>query len=235
MASTAPPFVSLATAAAALTAKVPDTKGGYTDSDFILEALRELSDAYQGWATADVGDGSAREFITGAGGSLTSWVAGYSEHGGVELEELSAAATPCNPPRLLVHGQDWWFDRRTLSGSARLYIVTSSAPGTSLLRVRFPIRWVATDTPTFTLPDHLHMALVYKAASLKCGALGAYYRSTVDAAGGSDTFEAEPVSASYFRAVGHWEKEYKRALGSTQLSQVVAGVVNPRRMRVFHR
>lgn len=233
MPSTAPPFTSLATAAAALTAKVPDTKGGYTDSDFILEALRELSDAYQGWCTVDVGDGSTREWITGAGGSLTAWVAGYSEHGAVELEELSAAATPCNPPRLLVYGQDWWYDRRTTSTLARLYIVVGSAPGTSLLRIRFPIRWTA--GASIDLPDHLHMALIYKAASLKCGALGAYYRSTVDAAGGSDSFEAEPVSSSYFRAVGHWEREYKRALGSTQLAQITEGVVNPRRLRVFPR
>lgn len=234
MTSVAPPFTNLTTVAAAVTEKVRDSKGGFVDSDFVVEALRLLSEIHPAWATVDVGDGSTREWITGAGGSLTAWVPGFSEMGKVELEELSAADTPGNPPRIKVKDQDWWFDHRTVSSASRLYIVLRDAPGTSLLRIRFPIRWVATTAASsLTLPDHLHMALVYKACELKCGALGSFYRSTVDAAGGSDTFEAEPVSASYFRAAGHWRGEYERATQQLVTSQLTTGIVRPRRMRVF--
>jgi hypothetical protein len=234
MPSVAPPYTTLTAAAAALTAEVPDTRGGFTDSDFIVRALRQISDAYPGWGTVDVGDGATREWILGAGGSFTAWVFGYSEVGNVTLERLSAVATPDNPPRFLTKRRDWWFDRRTTAGAPRLYLVVAEAPGTSLLRVRFPIRWVATaSADSMTLPDHLHDALVALGCAFKCGALGSYYRSTVDTTGGGDVFDGEEVSASYFRAASHWRKEYARLIGKTQRAHLTHGTANPNRRRVF--
>jgi len=230
-----PPFTNLTGYATRVGELVPDTKGGYTDADFVKDALERYSESYPCWEQADIGDGTQREWPLNAS-PFGGFVLGYSDLIGMRVEELSAAA-PQVPPVFLLHGRAWWLDRRTVSSAPVLYLVFETAPhATDKVRVHWKRRWTVADPSTNQVPQHHHMAVVYRACAYKCAALSAYYRRSVDSVGGSDAFSAIEVADGYDRQAKSFLGDFNRVLGVGGPSpSLTVGRVVRSRTRVFRR
>lgn len=203
-------YANQAAFVAALAKLVPDMKGGYTEADFIQEAVNRLSEDVPGYATADVGDGSTYEWALGTS-PFASWVVGFSEAWPIQVEQLNAAGAPYRPPAPF-SGDAPYFDERTSGGVPTLYLVFVTAPGsTAKARIRFRIPWTI-GVSTYTVPAAFHVAVVKLAAALKCSALSTYYKQTIDPAGGSDIFDARQYAESYASDAERFLAEYRAAV-----------------------
>lgn len=203
-------YANSAAFVAALAKLVPDMKGGYTEADFISDAVARLSEDVPGYATVDVGDGSLYEWALGSG-TFASWVVGFSESWPVQFEQLNAAGAPYRPPAPFT-GDTPYFDERTASSVPALYLVFVTAPAAAAkARVRFRIPWTI-GASTYTVPAPYHVAVVKLAASLKCSALSTFYKQTIDPAGGSDIFDARQYAESYASDAERFLGEYRDAV-----------------------
>lgn len=215
------PFARLADFGAAVTELVPDTKGGYTDSDFVLEAARRYAEARPAIESQDLGDGSTSEWVLGDA-PFGSWAEGFSDQWPVTVEQLDTTNAPQKPQQHLAEGPDFWFERRFVSSELRRYLVFDTAPpAAGKVRVRFRRAYTIDDedTPTVEVPTHHHLAVVYKACELKCAALVGEYQRSIDPAGGSDIFDANMYVRQYADGVNHWRQEYEKILGLNASAQ----------------
>lgn len=229
----APPFAALADYVSFLGQIVPDTKATTTNEDFVKAALQRLSEEVPCVEAVDVGDGSTLEWTLGSG-DFGRWQAGFSERYEVTVERLVAGASSFNPS-YLVEGGDWRLEHRSSSGAPTLTLRFAAAPSsTDKVRVRFSRHWRVTSggSAVNEVPGNLQMALVYKAAELKCRALAAIYASTVDTGVASEVFVADPTHSRYLRQAGEFEEQYDQIVG-VRKGLFTAGCVPPTTGRVF--
>jgi len=202
-------YANSAAFVAALAKLVPDMKGGYTEADFVTDALARFSEDNPAELTVDVGDGSTTEYQLGAS-SFATFVLGFSEANPITVERLDSSGDPYNPP------EPWAervrIDRRTLAGVPALYLVFPTAPAAAgKARVHFKAPYTI-GASTTDLPAMFHTAVVRKAAALKCSALSTYYKQTIDPAGGSDIFDARQYAQSYADDAARFEAEYEKVV-----------------------
>lgn len=211
----APPFTALADYVTMLGHLVPDTKGNTSNEDFVTAALQRLSEESPCVEAVDIGDGTTKEWVLGTT-PFERWKNGFSEQFAVSVERLVAAASSFDPS-YLEEGVDWKLEHRSSSGAPTLTLRFATAPSsTDKVRVRFSRHWRVSGTGGSAInevPGNLQMALVYKAAELKCKALASIYASTVDTGVASDVFVADPTHSRYLRQAGEFEEQYDLILG----------------------
>lgn len=224
-----PPFADLAAYASALTELVPDAKAQRTDQDLVSAALLAYAEAYPSWATAAIGDGTTVEWPIGTA-PLDTVLVGFSDLLGIEVELIDGTDAPYRPREILVEGSDFWLDRRTVAGVATTVLVFLDAP--SRVRVRWRTRWAAADVPL----AH-QMAVVYRAAALKCENLAAVYASTVDpTATAADFFSGGGKVAEYRSLAKDHHARANAVLGVGNVSASMAtGICKRGRREVFRR
>lgn len=228
----APPFATLSAYATHLGEIVPDAKSSTSNTDFVTAALLRLSEEQPCVEAVDVGDGSTKEWTLGSG-DFARWQQGFSERFEMTVERLVAAASLFDPT-YLEEGVDWKIEQRTSSGAPVYILRFVTAPSsTDKVRVRFSRPWRVTASPALNeVPGNLQMAVIYKAAELKCNALAAIYASTVDTNVASDVFQADPTVERYGRRAGEFEQLYDQILG-VRKGTFTAGVVPTVAGRVF--
>lgn len=230
----APPFTALADYATYLGELVPDAKSSTTNEQFVTAALQRLSEEHPCVEAVDIGDGSTKEWTLGSG-SFSRWQAGFSEQFEMTVERLVAAASVFDPT-YLEEGLDWKIEHRSSSGVPTWTLRFATAPSsTDKVRVRFSRPWRVSGSGGGAInevPGNLQMAVIYKAAELKCNALAAIYASTVDATVASDVFQADPTVERYGRRAGEFEQLYDQILG-VRKGTFTAGVVPTVAGRVF--
>jgi hypothetical protein len=230
----APPYTNLTGYATRVTELVPDAKGGYTDSDFVKDALERYAEAYPCWEQADIGDGSTTAWLMGTS-PFAGFLLGYSDLFEVRVEELSASASQ-RPQVWMDPDGDYWLERRTVSGAPKIYLVFLRAPATTGARVHWRRRWTVTDSPNANeVPLNHQEAVVFRACAYKCSALASWYRRTVDPGSGSDYFAANDTADAYAREAKRWEEEFRRVLAVGVKVGVVSSVARHHRQRVFDR
>jgi len=230
----APPFANLAAYGTYLGEIVPDAKASTTNEQFVTAALLRLSEEQPCVEAVDVGDGSTKEWTLGSG-DFARWQQGFSERFELTVERLVAAASTFDPT-YLEEGVDWKIEQRT-TGGAPVYVLrfVTAPSSTDKVRVRFSRPWRVSGTGGSAIsevPGNLQMAVIYKAAELKCNALAAIYASTVDTTVASDVFQADPTVERYGRRAGEFEQLYDQILG-VRKGTFTAGVVPTVAGRVF--
>jgi len=230
----APPFTALADYVTMLGQLVPDTKAASSNEDFVTAALQRLSEESPCVEAVDIGDGTTKEWVL-CTAPFDRWKNGFSEQFAVSVERLVAAASSFDPT-FLEEGVDWKLEHRSSSGAPTLTLRFATAPSSSdKVRVRFSRHWRVSGSGGSAInevPGNLQMALVYKAAELKCRALASTYASTVDTGVSSDVFVADPTHSRYLRQAGEYESQYDQILGVGKGS-FTAGCVPPTPGRVF--
>lgn len=199
-------YANLTAFVAALAKLVPDMKGGYTEADFVTDAVTRFSEQIPAELTVDVGDGSTTEFELGAS-SFATFVLGFSEGWPITVERLSSANAAQNPP--VAWGEKVRIDKRAVAGVPKLYLVFPSAPpAAGKARVHFSVPW--TVSTTVDLPAAYHTAVVKKAGALKCEALSLFYANTIDPSGGSDIFDARQYADTYAKRAEELSVDFDR-------------------------
>lgn len=229
---TDPPFSDLSDYACALAELVPDKKSAREDSSFIQDAVRHFSDDVPRPMTADIGDGSMREWTLGSS-PFAEWTFGFSEQRTVRVERLSGDE-PTNPPDWLRDDDsEYWIRVEEESGSEVLYLMFADAPPASddQVRVHWDRVWTVSASENEVRENH-QMAVVYAAAALKCEALASAYSNTrldsTDLFDGSSKIEELKNLATSF-----WAK-YRRKLKSDR-HRLSHTQVRTGRMPVFRR
>lgn len=203
-------FANEAAYVAQLAKLVPDMKGGYAEADFIQEALRDLSEDYPAWDTADVGDGATREWTLGTG-VFATFAIGFSDLWPVTFELLDAAGNPLADP--VEYDPRPAIRRRASGGTPSMVLSFPSAPAAAAkCRVWWQKRWTVGAGAT-TVPAELQLSVVHKAAAKKCAALSTYYKASIDPAGGSDIFDARQYAEQYANDAERWDAEYAKVIG----------------------
>lgn len=201
-------YANLTAFVAALAKLVPDMKGGYTEADFVTDAVSRFSEEIPAELTIDVGDGSTTEWALGSD-TFATFLPGFSESWPITVERLSSANAAQNPP--VPWGDAVRIDRRSLAGVPTLYLVFPTAPpAAGKARVHFRSTW--TVSATVDLPAVFHTAIVKKAGALKCAALAIYYAQTIDPNGGSDIFDARQYVESYAKRAEELEAEVAKTI-----------------------
>lgn len=106
-----PPFSNLTAFATRLTELVKDTKPGYTDADFVDDALKRYAEDYPCEVTADVGDGTTFEWDLSAA-PFARFDRGLSDVWPMEVEDLDEDSAPYRPPARRRREADWWITPR---------------------------------------------------------------------------------------------------------------------------
>lgn len=203
-------FANQAAFVAQLALFVPDMKGGYTEADFIQEAVAILSEDKPAWEEVDVGDGTTKVWTLGAS-PFGGWATGFSDLWPVEYEALDSDGNPYEPPILYTPRPR--IVQRTSGGNPALVLSFSSAPSaTAKCRVKFRKPWTIASGST-NVPNHLQLAVVKKAAAKKCAALSTFYKQSIDPAGGSDIFDARMYAEQYASDAKRWGAEYAELVG----------------------
>ena len=229
-----PPFANLAAFATKLGELVPDSKSPHADADFVSQALDEIGKQVPAVETQDIGDGSTYEWSLAAS-PFTRWEEGFSDKWRLEVEDLDADGNPYRPPITLTQGSDFWTEVRYESSVPVRYLCFDSVPASTKVRVRFRRRPIVTSS-TVELGAAQHMALVYKAAELKCDALAALYQSSVDPSGGADGFSALAYAAEYREGAARWRRRCEAILGQAKGGTSFRSArAKPARLRVFRR
>ncbi len=231
----APPFANLTAYAARLRELVPDNKPGYTLTDVVAEALRLYAQDYPATETQDIGNGTLFEWDLSAS-PFTRFDRGFSEQWPIDVEELDGSGLAQRPRVELSMGVDYYIDERYASGSLKLYLVFVDVPPTNGVRVRFKRRWRVdneTPTPANEVPLHHQEAVVKRAAAYLCEMLSTYYLKTVDAALGSDAFQAMDVVDHYAERGRQYLRQYRDALGTGDETSASFGTCNTNVPRTF--
>lgn len=223
-------YANLTAFVAALAKLVPDMKGGYTEADFVTDAVTRFSEQIPAELTADAGDGSATEFELGAS-PFGSFALGFSEGWPITVERLTSGNVAMNPPQ--AWGEKVRIDKRAVSGVPKLYLVFPSAPpAAGKARVHFSAPW--TVSTTVDLPAAYHTAVVKKAGALKCRALALFYAQTIDPSGGSDIFDARQYADAYAKRADELEEDFDRIVaGAGEAPGMSFGRARSRIPRVF--
>lgn len=188
---------------------VPDMKGGYTEANFVQEAVDALSEDVPGWEAVDVGDGSTRAWQLGAS-PFGGFLIGFSDVWPIEYEALDSSGSPFADPADFTPAPR--LDQR-YSSAPQLWLVFPVAPGSSSkCRVKFRKPWTISGS-TITVPARWHLAVVKKAAAKKCAALATFYKNSIDPSGGSDIFDARQYAQSYADDAERWDAEYAKLVG----------------------
>lgn len=199
-------YATLSAFVAALAKLVPDMKGGYTEADFVTDAVTRFSEEIPAELSVDVGDGTLTEWELGTT-TFATFALGFSESWPITVERLSSANAAQNPP--VAWGDKVRIDKRAVAGVPKLYLVFPSAPpAAGQARVHFSAPW--TVSTTVDLPATYHTAIVKKAGALKCRALALFYAQTIDPAGGSDIFDARQYADSYAKRAEELEVDFDR-------------------------
>ncbi len=203
-----PPFAGLTGYADALGSLVKDRRASREDVDLVSDALELFADDVPVNATADVGDGSAREWELGAS-PFGAWSLGFSETRSVRVERLAASA-PQNPQEWL-RQQQHRIEERTVSGTQKVYLVLDEAPpaSPSQYRVHFRRRWTV-GAATNEVRLGFQMSVVYLAAALKCEALAAAYANTRTEA--TELFNGLSAADAWAQRAKDFRALYARAL-----------------------
>jgi hypothetical protein len=105
-----PPFSNLTAYGTRLAELVRGTKPGYTDADFVDEALRRYAEDFPCEVTVDIGDGTTTEWMLGDG-DFARFDRAISDAWPVRAERL-ASGVPVNPREWFQADTDFWIDSR---------------------------------------------------------------------------------------------------------------------------
>ncbi len=231
MSTYSPPFSNLAGYARALDHMVKDKRAGRSDEDFVLAALRRFSDDIPVRATADIGDGSTKEWELGKTGEpFAAWSFGYSEARRAKVERLTATG-PDTPPDEL-RDSEHRIEERTVSSDQKLYLVFADAPPASpQYRVHFKRMWSVTATANEVRIGHQD-AVLYAAAALKCHELQAAYAATRTAT--SELFDGAVSVDNYSELAKRFEARYRASIRGKD-TRLRRGQVRTGRDQIFGR
>lgn len=237
------PLADLAAFITALDELVPDSKGNYSEAGFIAQGIAKFSDSIPCVESVDLGDGSTRSWVLP--GALSTdpfyrWSPGFSDRWPVEIEQLTTSDLSCEPPEEFAGS--FRVEHRTVAGVQKRYLVLDSAPAsTSKVRVRFSRPYIVRNaaspiTALVEVPQHFQMAVLYAAAAEKCDALAAFYRASIDPAGGSDIFDARQYADSYNRQADRFREQFAELSGVGDEEQSFStGQVRTNEPTIFNR